>query len=479
MNFVESGFIVSFPVFLLLYYLLRNNHERQNNLLTLFSYYFYGWFDWRFLFLLLFTTVVDYYAGLIIDYAKQNRASSKAESDSVIRLTLAGSITCNLIVLGYFKYFNFFTDSFYRLFSYFGFEIDIPVTSILLPAGISFYTFQSIGYVFDVYDNRVRAIKRFSQYALYVSFFPHLVAGPILRATNILPKIVDKRVITPEMFLKGIQLALYGLFLKLVIADNMGLIVDRAFALHSPDGAILIVAVYAFAFQIYGDFMGYTHIARGISRMMGFELPLNFRLPYLASNPSDFWRRWHISLSTWLRDYLYIRLGGSREGNAKTARNLMITMLLGGLWHGAAGNFILWGAFHGILLTVHRFLPKREPDVARGTGTVHWFKVFLFFQVTCIGWLLFRVDGLDDLQFKIEQILFNTDIAAFWTREAGLVLMAALPLMAFEVYQYYRDDLEPWNRWPAWLRIVWYISLIVGIAHLMPHHPPPFIYFQF
>ena len=428
MNFTEFAFLVFFPLFLLFYFGLRGDLQKQNLLVAAASYFFYGWFDWRFCLLLVLSTAMDFYFGLVMDRAVAQRDRMLA------RFTLAASLIANLGLLGFFKYFNFFVDQASAVSEALGLGPLHVMWQVALPAGISFYTFQSLSYIFDVYDGKIRATPRFLDYAVFVSFFPHLVAGPILRAADLLPKVMNRRPMSRRMFLSGVQLALWGFFVKLVIADNMAPIVERAFNNPAARGAVVIVGVYAFAFQIYCDFMGYTSIARGIARMMGFELVLNFNLPYFAANPSEFWRRWHISLSTWLRDYLYIRLGGSRTARWKVYRNLLATMVLGGLWHGANWTFIIWGFYHGLMLCAHRAC---RDAVRLGAGSVprpvlKLIGIVAFFQFTCLGWLIFRSASATDLAVKLSSIALTTELSGFWTPDASLAAAFAVPLIAFE-----------------------------------------------
>jgi len=483
LNFTQPEFLILFTLFLPPYFLLRRRVHAQTALMTVASYIFYAWFDWRFLFLLFLSTIVDYYLALVIDNAK--RSPRPPGSLDIAKGTVAASVAFNMIVLGFFKYFDFFTDSAQRASDALGMHLSLPFLQVVLPAGISFYTFQSLSYVIDVYDGKLPATTRLWDFAAYISFFPHLVAGPILRGAYLMPKIVNERKMTGAMFLSGFQLALWGYFTKLVLADNMAFIVNGVFRNPAPHGAAVVIATYAFAFQIYGDFMGYTNIARGISRMMGFELVLNFNLPYFAANPSEFWRRWHISLSSWLRDYLYIRLGGNRDGRLKTYRNLMVTMLLGGLWHGAAWNFIIWGGYHGALLCAHRAL-RREPRSAGAAATVsesspllRGLSILGFFQLTAIGWLIFRARGYSDLVAKLKAVLLYTRLEEFWSADSGRLLAFVLPFVAFETYQYLTGNLEPWRHWPRPVRVLWYVLLMVLIAILVPEVQTPFIYFQF
>jgi D-alanyl-lipoteichoic acid acyltransferase DltB (MBOAT superfamily) len=345
MVFNSIIFLVFLAVVLLLYY--RLGFRAQNWMLVGASYLFYGWWDYRFVGLLLFTTVFDYFCALWIE--RESRTSRR-------RLLLASSMTVNLGVLCIFKYFNFFAGSLQRAFDVFGITLSFPTLHVVLPVGISFYTFLSMSYTIDVYRKELPATRNLLEFMLYVAFFPHLVAGPIVRASFLLPQCQKPRKIIPEEVANGIWLILMGFVKKVVIADRLSQVVAWGFSGGEPrvGNANSWLVIYAFAFQIYGDFSGYSDIARGISKLMGFELVVNFRAPYLVSDPASFWRHWHISLSTWLRDYLYIPLGGNRYGRLKTYRNLGLTMLLGGLWHGAGAAYVLWGLYHGALLAIQR-----------------------------------------------------------------------------------------------------------------------------
>ena len=345
MVFNSLTFLAFLGIVLTLYYKL--GHRFQNWMLIVASYVFYGWWDYRFLALLLFTTFFDYFCALWIE--NEIRPTRR-------RLLLASSMIINLTVLCIFKYFNFFAQSLQNTLAWVGINPSFPMLHIVLPVGISFYTFLSMSYTIDVYRRELKATHDPTDFMLYVAFFPHLVAGPIVRASILLPQCQKPRRIMPTEVANGIWLMLMGYVKKVVIADRLAQVVHWGFSKGSPpfsDGNSWLV-LYAFAFQIYGDFSGYSDIARGTSKLMGFELVENFRAPYLVTNPSSFWRHWHISLSTWLRDYLYIPLGGNRLGSFKTYRNLMTTMLLGGLWHGAGTAYVAWGFYHGLLLACQK-----------------------------------------------------------------------------------------------------------------------------
>ena len=319
----------------------RLQFRAQNWLLLGASYLFYGWWDWRFVLLLAASSFVDFHVA---------RALDRTQAERHRKTLLILSITVNLSVLGFFKYFNFFEDSFYQFAPALGLD-NLPraFIRIVLPPAISFYTFQEVAYIVDVYHRKLKAAQSLIDYAVFVALFPHLIAGPIQRPAHLLPQVQQPRVWNADRAFDGLLLILEGLFRKVVVADNCALVANAAFGgkFGSPNTMAVVLGTVAFAFQIYGDFSGYSSIARGSAQVLGFHFAVNFRQPYLAQSLQDFWRRWHISLSTWLRDYLYIPLGGNRHGSFRTYRNLLVTMLLGGLWHGANWTFVVWGGLHG------------------------------------------------------------------------------------------------------------------------------------
>jgi D-alanyl-lipoteichoic acid acyltransferase DltB (MBOAT superfamily) len=441
------------------------------------SYFFYASWDWRFLFLILFSTILDYFCGLKI-YA-ENQLSRK-------RLFLILSISGNLLILGFFKYFNFFTANFQFLLRHFGIEVDPIFLDIVLPVGISFYTFQTMSYTIDIYRNELSPTSHYIDFALFVAFFPQLVAGPIERAKNLLPQISRPRKVNLEKINEGIYLIVWGLFQKIFVADNLARIVDPVF-LSSPPyiGVNVLIAIYAFAFQIYCDFAGYSNIARGISKCMGFEIMINFKLPYFSTNPQEFWRRWHISLSTWLRDYIYIPLGGSKFGILTAFKSLYITMLLGGLWHGASWVFIIWGGYHALLLSVHRFLLHLSRHVKfQLTVPSHTFwyivKTVLFFHLACFGWLIFRSSSLSQTQEMFHALFFNFNIEDFSTIRSTIYQIAffTLPLIVFEFIQFYRKNLLIIFEAPQFIKTAAYGAMVYFmLLYASPGYK--FIYFQF
>jgi len=383
--FHSLDFIVFFVVVTAAYWSLPQ--RGQNILLLVASYVFYGYVHQWFLILIAASTVIDYCAARGMDAWPERR-----------KRFLWLSILSNFGMLGFFKYFNFFVDNVHDVLLAVGLESSPPVLRVLLPVGISFYTFQAMSYTIDVYRGELRARRSLLDVAVFISFFPHLVAGPIQRASFLLPQVEARRRFSVEDARTGFLKICWGFFKKLVIADNVGVIANKVFVLADPSFPILWVGVFAFAVQIYADFSAYTDIARGTSRWLGFELTENFNHPYMARSPSDFWRRWNISLSTWFRDYVYVPLGGSREGNGRWARNVMLTFLLSGLWHGASWNYVLWGLYHGVLLVLARarsiLRPAKDPPAPWLPVPMRVFvrvaQVLGMFVLTNIGWLLFR-----------------------------------------------------------------------------------------
>jgi alginate O-acetyltransferase complex protein AlgI len=473
MLFNSATFAVFFVVTYTLYVCAR--HRAQNVLLLVASYVFYGYWDWRFLVLIAGSTVIDYYCGLAIHHSGERTAR---------RRLLLISLCANLGILGFFKYFDFFATSLQELASLFGWQIDRFTLDVVLPVGISFYTFQTMSYTIDVYRGRLAPTRNLLDFAVFVAFFPQLVAGPIERAAHLLPQVAAPRQVSEAQFHHGAWLVFFGLFKKVFIADNLAPIVDRTFAAGAdPSGVEVIVAVYAFAFQIYGDFSGYSDIARGISKLMGFEIMLNFQMPYFARNPQEFWRRWHISLSTWLRDYLYISLGGGRRGAARVYFNLMATMVLGGLWHGAAWTFVIWGFYQGALLVLHRALAPVTGALRRGFGraerTWQLFSIALTVQLVCLGWLIFRAESFSQLFSHLQAIVFRLGNPADVVREVAAVAFYVAPLLVIQAFKEVTGDMYVLDRLDWRVRGVVYFSMAVLLASGGAAGGREFIYFQF
>ncbi len=478
MVFTSLAFLIFFPVVYGLYLLLGRRLRLQNLLLLAASYVFYGFWNWRFLFLIAFSTIVDFTIGWLLGGLNRNNPENRGRR----KLLLACSVTVNLGILGIFKYFNFFADSVVSVLGFLGLAPDPIFLRIILPVGISFYTFQTMSYTIDIYRGRLNPTRSLLNFALFVSFFPQLVAGPIERAVNLLPQIEQPRTIRAEQLNNGFFLIIWGYFKKVFVADQVAWVANTVFDNYSDfAGLDIFLGVLAFAIQIYGDFSGYSDIARGISRLLGFELMVNFKLPYFALNPSDFWRRWHISLSTWLRDYLYIPLGGSRKGSLRTNVNLFITMLLGGLWHGAAWNFVIWGAYHGLVLIAYRAL-RRQPASRRNWETrfaspVVLSQMLLMFLLTLLGWLIFRAGSAQQIAYMLGHVsLVPSNLSSlFIIRIVGF----SFPLLLVQLYQYRKRDLLALTKLPAPLQVYLYSLILVLMFILGARQSIEFIYFQF
>ena len=477
MLFNSIEFLLFLPVVFVLYWFVFNKNLKHQNLLILFSsYVFYGWWDYRFLSLIFLSTIVDYFIGLNIP---------KQDSEKKQKLFLWGSILFNLGVLGFFKYYNFFVDSWIDLFSSIGYEIkSVWTLNIILPVGISFYTFQTMSYTIDIYKKKLQPTKDFISFASFVSFFPQLVAGPIERASNLLPQILKKREFQYEQGVQGLRLILWGMFKKVVIADSLAPIVDDIFSNYQDfGGGILWLGAIYFAFQIYCDFSGYSDIAIGTSKLFGFELMSNFKFPYFSRNIGEFWRRWHISLSTWFRDYLYIPLGGSQEGKWKSIRNIFIIFLVSGFWHGANWTFIFWGLFHSIL-----FLPSFVLNTNRkyttsiiGENTFlpspkEFVQVGVTFTLVTIGWVFFRSESIVDSFVYLKKMVFQ--FYSFQNIKPTIILFGmGFIILEFIIKSDERDILFSKRK-----EINYFLFLLLGVLTTLlffKENNNGFIYFQF
>lgn len=470
MLFNSLVFLTFMAIVLPVYYSLRSQMAKKVFLLVA-SYVFYGYWDWRFLGLLIFSSVMDFFLGQAIHDAKTGRAKKN---------WLIFSIVINLTILGFFKYYNFFIDSFQAIF---GANLDFIHLNIVLPVGISFYTFQSLSYTFDIYRKNMMPEKNLLDYLLFVAFFPQLVAGPIERAIDLLPQVKTLKNPGRTQMWDGVLLISIGLVKKVLIGDTVSKYVDHVFTepgfYHSPE---LLSALLLFAIQIYADFSGYSNIARGCGKMVGVELVINFRQPYLAQNITDFWRRWHISLSTWLREYLYIwGLGGNRISNYRTYINLMLTMLIGGFWHGANYTFIVWGGLHGIGLAVHKWFCSitGKPRITHGHYVSRVAGIIITFILVVFAWLFFRAPDFSTAMYFLSSFVH-------WTGSeiAGQLLVITI---SYYVVSFAMDIIE--HRFgELYLRN---LNLTSQLAILMPFwaviimylfsigKPLPFIYFQF
>lgn len=402
MLFNSFSFALFLPlVFLIYWYLVGGSLKKQNAFLLVSSYFFYACWDWQFLFLLMFSTGLDYWSGIMIE-SREGRARS---------FFLWLSISINLGFLFLFKYYNFFIDSLKDLVSAVGIDTNLKSLDYILPVGISFYTFHGLSYIIDVYYKRIKAERFFIDYALFVSFFPLLVAGPIERATHLLPQIKQKRFFQYKNSVDGLRQILWGLFKKMVIADQCAVFADVAFnSTGDQSGMNLLLGLFFFSFQIYGDFSGYSDIALGVARLFGFELLRNFAFPFFSRDISEFWRRWHISLSSWFKDYVFIPLGGSRGTLLKTIRNTIVIFLLSGFWHGANWTFVLWGALHALyIIPLVVFKQNRNASQIAGYNSFgpsikEFFQMLLTFLLLSLSWILFRANNLNHSSYYLRRL---------------------------------------------------------------------------
>ena len=450
------------------------------------SYIFYAGWRAPYLLLIVFSTLVDYFAAQVIDRSPRARKPQR-------RIFLLCSITANLGVLFVFKYFNLFSAAASDVSAMLGIPLEARWLHVTLPVGISFYTFQSMAYTIDVYRGRLPACQNLGTFALYVAFFPQLVAGPIERATNMLPQFARKLAFDYDRAVRGLRLILWGLFKKLVIADRLAIYVDAVYGdLQSHSGFSLIVATLFFTFQIYCDFSGYSDIAIGLARLMGFDLMQNFRRPYLARSISEFWRRWHISLSTWFRDYVYISLGGNRKGLPRQILNLMLVFALSGLWHGANWTFVIWGIYHGAIVAIETVLNACKVRLVPRNTFGHVIKLLYALVFTFLGWILFRANRIEDIQYILRHMFdFSEGFAGLTDPfSAGLLpqrleFFISFVLISFLLAVDVVDEHAGINSHFARLTVVWrwtvyYLFLIaIYISLFYQATKQEFIYFQF
>lgn len=475
MIFNSLAFLIFIAAFLPVYFNLKGKFRLTFCLIA--SYFFYGWWDWRFLILILTSTLVDFYVGL-----KLSNTEKKAQRKKL----LVASILVNLGFLAFFKYFNFFIDSFQNLANNFGWEPGFNTLYIILPVGISFYTFQSMSYTIDVYNKKINVENNFLRFATYISFFPQLVAGPIVRAKDFLPQFQRDRDFDWDRIISGSGQVLWGFFKKVAVADSLAPFIDQCFAAPESFTSLhLAIGVVFYSFQIYCDFSGYSDIAIGLARMMGFDFPTNFRTPYFSQSFSEFWTRWHITLSSWLRDYLYIPLGGNRDGKIMTYRNLMITMLLGGLWHGASWVFVFWGFLHGMYLVVQRLFGKQFGAVLTWLRAPSFLKVainiILIYSFTNVAWIFFRSPDFETAMHVIngiatfEDFTFASVIHKFVVIKGFLLIgiLVAIEIADFK-YDFNRVIINNSN-----FRVASFAALLWLIAFFGTFDSNSFIYFQF
>ena len=479
MLFNSLSFAIFLPiVFIFYWFVVGKNFKFQNVLLLVASYYFYSCWNWHFLFLLIFSTGLDYFTGL-----KMADALSKKRK----RFWFWLSISVNLGFLGVFKYYNFFISSFTEVLTDIGLQADYSTLKVILPVGISFYTFHGLSYVIDIYNDRIKPERDFVNYSLFVSFFPLLVAGPIERATHLLPQIIKKREFEPNKAVDGLRQILWGLFKKVVVADNCAYYVNDIFNNYQHQtGSTLLLGAIFFAFQIYGDFSGYSDIAIGSARLFGIELLRNFAFPYFSRDIAEFWRRWHISLTTWFRDYLYIPLGGSRGGKWTSVRNTFVIFIVSGFWHGANWTFIVWGGYHALLfmpLLVLQRNRKNTDTVAKGKlfpSIRELLQISITFILVGFGWILFRASTVKQAylffigifhwgSWKVLYRFFDFNVSWF------IIVLILVEWLQREK----KHGLELSNGFYPAMRYVIYFAVFVLIVLYGSFNNQHFIYFQF
>ena len=475
MLFNSIEYLLFLPIVFIIYWLLRNHLKLQNFFVVLASYVFYGWWDWRFLILIALTSFCSWGSGLLIAKSEEVRGKSK--------FWLVANIVLNLGILATFKYYDFFVSEFGALF---GISTESLLLRIILPVGISFYTFQALSYSIDVYRGNIKPTKDIIAFFAFISFFPQLVAGPIERATNLLPQFLQKRTFSYEQGVDGMRQILWGLFKKIVIADNCATYVDQVWATYDTQtGSTLLLAAILFTFQIYGDFSGYSDIAIGTAKLFGIKLMRNFNNPYFSRDIAEFWRRWHISLTTWFRDYVYIPLGGSRVNKWKIVRNTFVIFLLSGFWHGANWTFIAWGAYHAVL-----FLPlillgmnrKYTNQVAEGRWLPTWKEagqILLTFMLAVVGWIIFRATSISEA-WCIMKGICDVSLFSMPMMIVGLkrTLFFIAVLLIIEWVDRDKEHALSLSRLPQWARFIVLYGLILIMLEFMGHSQS-FIYFQF
>lgn len=477
MLFNSFNFALFLPIVFCLYWFITKKIKSQNILLLLASYFFYACWDWRFLFLLVFSTLLDYVTGIKMAESKTKR---------IKKIWLVISIVINLGFLGVFKYYNFFAESFASAISYLGFNVNPWSLNVILPVGISFYTFHGLSYVLDIYNDKIKAERNFIDYSVFVSFFPLLVAGPIERATHLLPQIKQKRTFDYANAVNGLKQILWGLFKKMVIADQCAEYVNIIFANHDSLGAsTLVLGAVLFAFQIYGDFSGYSDIAIGTARLFGIDLLRNFAYPYFSRNIAEFWRRWHISLSSWFRDYLYIPLGGSKGSMWIKVRNVFIIFLVSGFWHGANWTFIIWGLLNAIYILPSILFQTNRVNlniVAQGKlfpSAKELLNIFITFFLTVFAWIFFRSDSLSEAIVFISNIFDSSLLSMPTIRPVYLFIFLFLFLVIEWIGRETPFAIEKFfiTR-PRLIRWTFYFILVIAIINYSGGEQQ-FIYFQF
>lgn len=483
MLFNTIDFALFLPiVFIFYWFVFQRNLKLQNLFIVIASYFFYGWWDWRFLTLILFSTLIDYTIGLLL--TKESNALKR-------KFLLWTSVTINLGFLGFFKYYNFFLDNLLQAFTFFGQEIQASRLNIILPVGISFYTFQTLSYSIDVYKRKFEPTRDFIAFSAFVCFFPQLVAGPIERASNLLPQFYKNRKFEYQSAVDGLRQILWGMFKKIVIADNCALIVNTVY--ENPDnyfGSSLLIAAILFSFQIYGDFSGYSDIAIGTSRLFGFNLMQNFAFPYFSRDIAEFWRRWHISLSTWFRDYLYFPLGGSKGTLSKTIRNVLLIFLVSGFWHGANWTFVVWGVINAscflpfVLFKINRKNIETIENKGFKETVLNGFSIIFTFFIVTIIWIFFRAESMNHAFDILKRIFCNTLFTFPQLNSNNISIKVLIALISFLIIIEWigrrgKHALENFDLIKAYFRRIFYFVIVYLIIVYGVFTKTEFIYFAF
>lgn len=481
--FNSTEYIVFLFIVVIAYWFL--SRIWQNILLLVASYFFYATWDWRYLSIIFFLTLSNYFIGNKI----WNESDKRLKKNYAIL-----AIGIDIIILGFFKYYNFFLDSLDIFLSVFGLSVASLHLNIILPIGISFYTFQKIAYIYDLYTAKTKPADSLLTFALFSCFFPQLVAGPIEKPSHLLPQIENNRSWDINNLTTGCDLIIWGMLKKIFIADNVAYYVNMIFALNEPSTLVILVGTFAFGIQIYADFSGYSDIAKGSAKLMGIDLIRNFNHPYLSRSPRDFWRRWHISLSEWLRDYLYIPLGGSRCSKKRHILNLFITWFICGLWHGAAGHFIVWGLYNGLLVSLSNIREKSHNLRKKTTILRVVLSIILTYIIMNLGWLFFRIDNMSDLlnYFSLSALFRSVDDVYIALIISFIAIFYSLPLLLVDIRKYILTDnfiqkytmrpyilYDRYNMFIPWKRVVCYCFMILLIILFSSNNSNQFIYFQF
>ena len=473
MTFTSIEYLVFFPVVFLLYWILGRNKTVQNIIIVTASLFFYGWWDWRFLGLLLITTLTTFYGGAVIEKTDGDRKKQKWIS--------AGVIMLNLGILFFFKYYNFFIQSFSDTFSLFGKRLSVNTLNIILPVGISFYTFTALSYTIDIYQKKIEATKNLLAYCAYTMFFPSILSGPISRATKQLPQYFKKRVFNYDKAVEACKLILMGTVMKLCLADRLCIYVDTVYAnIPNHNGTTLLFTSILYTIQIYADFAGYSLLAIGSGKLLGIELPTNFIRPYFSKTVTEFWRRWHISLTTWFRDYIYFPLGGNRVSKMRWMLNTMIVFVVSGLWHGAAYTFLIWGALHGACMIIERLLyAKKIKEISDKLNIRNILRIVLTFCIVSFAWIFFRAETLGDAIEIIRKILMSHGSLFVDINTLSMAFIALAIVFIYDFTHEYGIRLRLLN---SRIKIVRYATAALLICYIIGFgvlNSGSFIYFQF